>query len=584
MWHSLFRAYNHLPVTPSIPIPDMFLERTLAGWYNLGMMDQLERDQVAGPAVSEDPADRPQQVMKCGRISVLGVALVYLLVSLALLPGFLHAINADGISYISIARRYLGGDWHGAINAYWGPLFSWLLVPFLALGLDALLAGKLLSIVIGLVTIPGLYVLAARCHLSERLRMVVMVSLLPALWLFTFQTLTPDFLIVCVLVWYFGVIFGPGYLNGIRAAVVVGVLGGLAYFSKAYGFYFFIAHLSLMTILLWLGAGVVAGRRRAVLRAYGVALVVFALFSSGWIAALSVKYGHFIVSTSGCNNNALSALGARDPLSLSCRSFRAPSDASAISMWDDPSVLVVPNCTSFPSSVVMRHEGHAIMRNLMLMAGLIQRYFPLAAVIMVGSMVYCVRRRLGCLRLGGEALLLSTLLLYLAGYMLLFVEYRYLYICLILLVLLGARVIRYLEAWGVLVGRWRGAACVILALSIGVPSALQTRVLHGKVEGVAVYELSMRLARQTRLVGNIASNKNWHQTLFIAYYLGLRYFDIKGATPDDEILPALARLGVNAYFVWEDTAEEHARFKNFPELTGGTIDGLRIYDLGGQSR
>ena len=98
---------------------------------------------------------------------------------------------------------------------------------------------------------------------------------------------------------------------------------------------------------------------------------------------------------------------------------------------------------------------------------------------------------------------------------------------------------------------------------------------------MAVYELSKRLASQTRLVGNIASNKNWHQTLFIAYHLGLRFFDIKGATPDNEILPALARLGVNAYFVWDETAEEHARFKHLPELTGGTIDGLRIYAVSG---
>lgn len=520
--------------------------------------------------------------MKRGRISVVGVALVYLLVSLALLSGFIHAINADGISYISIARRYLAGDWYGALNAYWGPLLSWLLVPFLALGLDALLAGKLLSIAIGLVTIPGLYVLAARCHLSERLRLVVTASLLPALWLFTFQKLTPDFLMVCVLVWYLAVLFGPGYLNGIRTAVWVGVLGVLAYFSKGYGFYFFIAHLSLVTVLLWLGAGAAAGRRLAVLRAYGVALVVFVLLSSGWIAALAVKYGHFTVSSSGRNNSALLTLGNADPLSLSCRSFRAPSDATAISMWDDPTVrVIVSSGTSFPASVVIRHGGHAILQNLKLMAGLIQQYSPLAVVIIAGSIVYCVRRRRACLQLGGVALLLATLMLYLGGYLLLFVEFRYLFVSLVLLALLGARMIWNLEAQGVLAGRWRVVACVILALSVGGPAALQTRGLYGKAEGVEVYELSKRLASQTRLVGNIASNQNWHQTLFIAYHLGLRFFDIKGAMPDNEILPALARLGVNAYFVWDETAEEQARFKNLPELTGGTIDGLRIYDVSG---
>jgi hypothetical protein len=37
------------------------------------------------------------------------------------------AMNADGISYIEIGEAYLRGDWNAAINAYWSPLYSWLL-------------------------------------------------------------------------------------------------------------------------------------------------------------------------------------------------------------------------------------------------------------------------------------------------------------------------------------------------------------------------------------------------------------------------------------------------------------------------
>jgi hypothetical protein len=35
--------------------------------------------------------------------------------------------SPDGISYLDIADSYLRGDWHAAINAYWSPLYSWLL-------------------------------------------------------------------------------------------------------------------------------------------------------------------------------------------------------------------------------------------------------------------------------------------------------------------------------------------------------------------------------------------------------------------------------------------------------------------------
>jgi hypothetical protein len=38
-----------------------------------------------------------------------------------------YAMNSDGISYLDMGDAYLRGDWGMAINAYWSPLYSWLL-------------------------------------------------------------------------------------------------------------------------------------------------------------------------------------------------------------------------------------------------------------------------------------------------------------------------------------------------------------------------------------------------------------------------------------------------------------------------
>src|SRR5437868_1448401 len=38
-----------------------------------------------------------------------------------------HFILSDGISYLEIASAYLHRDWTNAINAYWSPLYSWVL-------------------------------------------------------------------------------------------------------------------------------------------------------------------------------------------------------------------------------------------------------------------------------------------------------------------------------------------------------------------------------------------------------------------------------------------------------------------------
>jgi hypothetical protein len=47
--------------------------------------------------------------------------------------GHRNAMNPDGISYLDIARAYLAGDIGTALNAYWGPLYSWLLAAGLYL-------------------------------------------------------------------------------------------------------------------------------------------------------------------------------------------------------------------------------------------------------------------------------------------------------------------------------------------------------------------------------------------------------------------------------------------------------------------
>ncbi len=520
---------------------------------------------------------RTSDLVDSPRARVVGLSLIYLVAALALLPGFRHEINPDGISYISIARRYLAGDLRGAVNGYWGPLFSWALVPFLALRIDPLLAGKLLSILIGLVTIPGLDALAGRFALSGRLRTVVLAALLPALWQFTFHSLSPDFLVVCVLVWYFSVVFDPRYRDSARLAVACGVLGALAYFAKAYGFHFFLAHFTLMAVLLWIGGGN-AAERRAALRNYAVGLAAFAVLAGAWIGVLSAKYGGPTVATTGPYNHALSAPGSRGQ-PMHYRGFLAPGDAAAISVWEDPSFIPLRDWSATASVGMMKHQAKVLADNLRIIVRMFGAYSPLAALFLVAYLLFCVQPPRRSLRPGGEAWPLLTLLLYPAGYALVLVQERYLFACLILLALMGAHVAQRLEEGGFLTGHRRTVAWLILALSLAAQPARQVAAQYRSGGGRAVQALSVRLARQSALRGDIASNGEWARTLSLAYHLRLRYFGEQGDTPAEAVVPDLVRLGVRYYFVWDGTAEEEARFQGYPEVTGGAIDGLRVYQL-----
>ncbi len=107
------------------------------------------------------------------------VLIIYLILGIFLIKYYRYQINPDGISYISIAQKYLNGDFTNAINGYWGPLISWLLMPFLYWGVEPLLAAKVLNLIIGLITIMALCGLSHRFPMSGSIRTVVLFSAIP---------------------------------------------------------------------------------------------------------------------------------------------------------------------------------------------------------------------------------------------------------------------------------------------------------------------------------------------------------------------------------------------------------------------
>ena len=79
----------------------------------------------------------------------MAMVLLYSIGAGLLFPWVRYRIDPDTISYISIAQKYLRGEWTDAVNGFWGPLYSWLLVPFLAAGSDPMSSVAVLSIVLG---------------------------------------------------------------------------------------------------------------------------------------------------------------------------------------------------------------------------------------------------------------------------------------------------------------------------------------------------------------------------------------------------------------------------------------------------
>lgn len=233
--------------------------------------------------------------------------------AVALVLGFIqtwrsrHAMNADGVSYLDIADAYLASDWPAAINAYWSPLYSWLLggtltvvrpspyweftvAHFVTFGIYVVSLGTFELLLTEIIR-------ARRDHApgddeftgpgAEWAWRVLGYSLFlwSALGMIGLTWVTPD-MAVAALAYLAGAILlrlrdphAPGWLPGI-----LGVTLGLGYLTKA-------AILPLS--LVFLASGLVAWGlpRRLAIRRVFLAMAALALVASPYIVALSVAKG-----------------------------------------------------------------------------------------------------------------------------------------------------------------------------------------------------------------------------------------------------------------------------------------------------
>jgi hypothetical protein len=210
--------------------------------------------------------------------------------------------GADGICYLSIAQKYALGNFEDAVNGYWSPLFSWLLVPFLLKGfsqVSALKSAWILSIMIGSFNIIGMYFLTYKFKINQLLRTFFIFSLIPVTLFFVFFMLTSDLLMSSFLIFYLNFIFDPKYQNNLTIGLFCGLTGGLAYLSKSFAFPFFLVHYLIFNAIYYFKK---YKKNETILKNLLIGLTVFFLIAGAWSFQISEKYGYLTIGTSGTYN------------------------------------------------------------------------------------------------------------------------------------------------------------------------------------------------------------------------------------------------------------------------------------------
>jgi Dolichyl-phosphate-mannose-protein mannosyltransferase len=500
--------------------------------------------------------------MKRSHFVFLPFAAVYLAWACFELPRVRYQINPDGVSYLAIAERYLTGNIGAALNAYWGPLFSWLLTPLLALGIEPLLACKVLTFAAGMATLFGGWILSGRYTRVLVIRAVISVALVPMILVWAASLVTPDIFMVCFLTYY--AYFISDATMSRRSMFLAALFGALAYLAKSYAFVFIPIHFAAVAVGRWICARA-QSRRKEVWQRAVLGLAAFLALTLPWVAAISLKSGRPTFGTAGAYNLAVAGLTSgpegSQTHSVDAPGLRAPPDEGAFSVWEDPSFgsLHWPSPASFGRLVVL------MKANVPVVLKYLQEVSPIVLLIVAASILFSLRWRTS----PESRLVAGTFAsgaLYTLGYVFIWVEPRYLWILEILLLMMAGVLVDWLRRWQTLSAL---TTCLIAVLVAGSfllrPLAQLPRLAYA---GRVTTEMAQSLAHDGVDLRNrrLASDIYWYHTLHVGYFLRARYF---GVVPPDDPETARRELDefkIDTFFVWGDRAAAKQYLSGFREV------------------
>jgi hypothetical protein len=236
---------------------------------------------------------------------------------------------SDAVSYISIAEKYAAGNFGTAVNAYWSPMISWLMALQIKLGVPAIQAFHIIKIISGLLLIFFAEKIIHQYNWPNWAQ--VACSIIVSAWAayFTLHFLSPDALMTAGLLLYLHLVLSGKWL---QQPLITGLLGAALYFTKAFGFYFFAAHL-----LLYIFWKLLSDKKQFlyIIQNWLIAFSVFIAASGVWMIALHHRYGKWMISSAGSYNHGLMQYGDGSVQPVLRSGLLPLPDSSAYHPWEE---------------------------------------------------------------------------------------------------------------------------------------------------------------------------------------------------------------------------------------------------------
>lgn len=473
---------------------------------------------------------------------------VYVMFFFLLFPYYRYLIDPDATGYIKVAERLAKGDYFNAINGLWSPLGSWILTPFIKLGFDPVLTAKYLNGVYGLVILCAFFFLLKKINIAYAAAISISLAAIALILHFVFLRLFGDLLQAVFLLLYLNVICSKGFYESYKKIILAALLGGLGFYAKAYSFYFTLAHLATVLIVLEKRKNnhyfTIGG-----LKKIAAAITVLIISVLPWAFILKQKYGALMLSRTGQYNMtwSLSQVYAQ-PRVL----FYPPPYPDGYSLWDDLSYWHVTNITPFTSSRIFLFQIKLFFSNTIEALNSFNAYSCFFIAIISFAAVLLITKAKGFKENSSNLFLVTFIAIWVLGILLLHVEPRFLWITALLALLLAGAVLTYLNTREYINKKMLFYVSLIIALSFCLfpLTDLKNQIGAGK----NIYAMADVL-KHNNIGGNLISyHRDSHEMsdfVVLNYLLKGRYYGpFENDYSDNEILKGIDEYKIDNYILF----------------------------------
>lgn len=454
------------------------------------------------------------------RYNFLLASAFYCLLFFLFLPLHRYVFDVDGTGYSSVAQHLAAGSFERAVNGFWSPLHSWLVTPFIKSGISIQLLFFYSNAVISIVILFLINRLCFIFSIAEEWITAILFTTAILLLQFSFHELAADILVLPFLLGWLLLMLRTDFYTNYKIHFYCGLLVGFGYLAKTYTLPFLsVIHLVLLLQYFYF-------KKQPVVKPVLYFFIALAFVCIPWILIISNKYGYFTIGNSSRLNLSWFLRGMTNDSAF----FHPPTYSDSFGWWEDPSYYGGEVVNLFSSGVYFLKQVKVVLHNAIVFGKLLFQISFLVPVIIL-LLFYNARKK----KVELFNKLSVFLILFPAGYLLTFVDGRYLWIFNLIFLPAGFVLLYQFANKFKFNSSLRLFIYFIYFLSFTIFPVFEAKQNVLNPQWKEIHDVAAWL-KQHHISQNFTSNKKSAQTQVIAYLSGARHFQLSNINVSKEQL------------------------------------------------